>query len=154
AGRRFGYELTFFRVGVERIPVNPSRWAVRDLYMTHFAISDIEQDKFHFAERMNRAGVGWAGAAADQYRVWNEDWSVGLEGATHVLAARNGDGRLDLRLTSAKPRAIHGESGISQKGRSAGNASHYYSLPRLDTSGRLTVAGETFEVTGLSWMDH
>ena len=40
AGRRFGYQLTFFRVGVDPSPANPSRWAVRDLYMAHFAITD------------------------------------------------------------------------------------------------------------------
>src|SRR5687768_13228846 len=39
-GRRFGYQVTFFRVGVDPAPVNPSRWAVRDLHMTHLAVSD------------------------------------------------------------------------------------------------------------------
>ncbi|MGE3707901.1 MAG: lipocalin-like domain-containing protein, partial [Vicinamibacterales bacterium] len=29
-GRRFGYQMTFFRVGVDAQPANPSRWAVRD----------------------------------------------------------------------------------------------------------------------------
>ncbi|HEX6217014.1 MAG TPA: lipocalin-like domain-containing protein, partial [Vicinamibacterales bacterium] len=31
-GRRFGYQVTFFRVGVDHTPSNPSRWAVRDLH--------------------------------------------------------------------------------------------------------------------------
>ena len=153
-GRRFGYQLTFFRIGVTRQPANPSRWAVRDLYMTHFAISDIEQKRFHSFDRINRAGVGWAGAATDAYRVWNEDWSARLDGRDHVLSASNGDYKLDLRLTPAKPEVRHGENGISQKGPSAGNASHYYSLTRLETAGQLTVGGETFEAAGLSWMDH
>ena len=153
-GRRFGYQLTFFRVGVTRQPANPSRWAVRDLYMTHFAVSDIEQKEFHSSDRMNRAGVGWAGAATGEYRVWNEDWSARLDGGVHVLGASSGDYRIDLRLTPAKPEVIHGENGISRKGPSAGNASHYYSLTRLETAGQLTVGGETFEVIGLSWMDH
>jgi predicted secreted hydrolase len=34
-GRRFGYQVTFFRIGVESQPKNLSRWAVRDLFMTH-----------------------------------------------------------------------------------------------------------------------
>jgi predicted secreted hydrolase len=153
-GRRFGYQLTFFRVGVVREPVNTSRWAVRDLYMTHFAISDIERKDFRSFERINRAGVGWAGAESSDYRVWNEDWEARLDGADHLLAAREGDYELDLRLALAKPEVIHGDNGISQKGSSAGNASHYFSLTRLQTSGRLKVGGETFEVTGLSWMDH
>jgi predicted secreted hydrolase len=153
-GRRFGYQLTFFRVGVERQPVNPSRWAVRDLYMTHLAISDIQRRQFHSFERINRAGIGWAGAATDDYRVWNEDWSARLDGHAHVLSASDGDYKIDLRLAQAKPLVIHGENGISQKGASAGNASHYYSLTRLETAGQLTVGGESFEVAGLSWMDH
>lgn len=35
-----------------------------------------------------------------------------------------------------------------------GNASHYYSVTRLESSGQITVEGETFDVAGLSWMDH
>lgn len=153
-GRRFGYHLTFFRIGVTRQPLNPSRWAVRNLYMTHFAISDIDRRQFHSFDRINRAGIGWAGAATDAYRVWNEDWAAGLDGRDHVLRAGDGAYQLDLRLTATKPEVIHGVNGISQKGPSASNASHYYSLTRLDTSGRLTVGGETFAVTGQSWMDH
>jgi len=66
-GRRFGYQLTFFRIGVDFKPVNPSRWAVRDLFMTHLAVSDIDGKQYHYEERMNRAGVGWAGALNDSY---------------------------------------------------------------------------------------
>lgn len=153
-GRRFGYQLTFFRVGVVREPDNHSRWAVRNLYMTHFAISDIEQKKFRSFERINRAGIGWAGADLSKYHVWNEDWEAQLDGKDHLLTASEEDYQLNLRLAPAKPEAIHGENGISQKGASAGNASHYYSLTRLETSGRLVVGGESFEVSGVSWMDH
>jgi predicted secreted hydrolase len=154
AGRRFGYQLTFFRVGVVRTPTNPSRWAVRNLYMAHFAISDIESKTFHAFERINRAGINWAGADTATYRVWNEDWESRLDGDDHLLKARDGDCELELRLAPAKPATIHGENGISQKGPSSGNASHYYSLTRLLTSGRLVVDGESFDVTGTSWMDH
>jgi predicted secreted hydrolase len=153
-GRRFGYQLTFFRVGVSREPVNPSRWALRNLYMAHFAISDIEQKSFHSSERLNRAGVGWAGAEELNYRVWNEDWEARLDGREHILAARDGDYQLALKLSPLKPEVIHGQNGISQKGPSEGNASHYYSLTRLQTTGRLIVGGQEFEVEGLSWMDH
>src|SRR5205085_11071084 len=86
-GCRFGYQLSFFRVGVARQPVNPSRWAVRNLYMTHLAISDIEQEQFHAFVRINRAGIGWAGAATDEYHVWNEDWTARLDGRDHVWSA-------------------------------------------------------------------
>jgi predicted secreted hydrolase len=154
AGRRFGYQLTFFRTGVVPQTNNPSRWAVRDLFMTHFCISDIEQNSFHSFERLNRAGVGWAGAETNLYHVWNEDWQARLDGKTHVLGAESEGYKIDFQLTPEKAEVIHGERGISQKGAQAGNASHYVSLTRMRTTGKITVGGEVFEVTGLSWMDH
>jgi predicted secreted hydrolase len=143
-GRRFGYQLTFFRIGVVREPLNKSRWAIRNLYMAHMAISDIEQKEFHSFERINRAGVGWAGAETSSYRVWNEDWEARLDGRDHLLRAREGDYELDLRLALQKPEVIHGENEISQKGSAAGNASHYYSLTRLQTRGQIKVGGQSF----------
>ena len=153
-GRRFGFELTFFRAGVDKNPKNPSRWAVRDLYIAHFAISDIRDRRFHFYERSRRAGVGWAGASTERYHVWNEDWEVRLDGEDHLLKAQDGDCAIQLRLSPQKPYVLQGDRGLSQKGPSEGNASYYYSLTRLETSGSLTIEEETMPVTGLSWMDH
>jgi predicted secreted hydrolase len=154
AGRRFGFQLTFFRTGVALEPATASAWAVRDIYMAHFAISDIERESFHAFEKLNRAGIGWAGADSATYRVWNEDWEARLEGDDHMLSAGDGDYMLSLKLTPGKPVVTHGEDGISQKGPTAGNASHYYSVTRFSTSGRLVVGGEEFDVTGTTWMDH
>ena len=157
-GRRFGYQVTFFRVGVERTPASPSRWAVRDLYMAHLALTDLDRRRHFVAERLNRAGVGWAGASPETLDVWNEDWRVALEGETHGIRAMatdpgNGFG-VELSLTPVKPPVRHGRNGFSQKGSHAGNASHYYSLTRLRTAGQILVDGETLEVEGTSWMDH
>ena len=158
-GRRFGYQLTFFRFGVDRQPVNPSRWAVRDLYMAHFAVTDVEQGAHHVAERLNRAGIGWAGADTETLHVWNDGWAVTFEegGAPVQRLTASSDDRglaLDLRLDPAGPPVLHGVNGFSQKGAEVGNASHYYSLTRLRTTGRLVVDGEEVDVQGLSWMDH
>lgn len=153
-GRRFGYQLTFFRTGVTPAPTTPSRWAVRDLYLAHFAITDLEGKQFHFFERLNRAGVHWAGADPTGYRVWNDGWEARLEGDVHVLSASDGTCTIAFRLTPEKPPVLHGKAGFSQKGASAGNASHYYSSTRLRTSGTIAIDGQTFSVTGLSWMDH
>ena len=154
-GRRFGYQLTFFRIGVEVKPENPSRWAIRDLYMTHLAVTDVSGATFRFAERMNRAGIGWAGAATDAYRVWNEDWEATLDAeGRHVLRAAEGDFGVDLALEPSKPPVEHGRGGYSQKGADPGNASNYYSLTRMRTTGTVLVDGEAVEVEGLSWMDH
>jgi len=39
-GRRFGYQLTFFRIGVNLVPSSASRWAVRDPFLAHLAVTD------------------------------------------------------------------------------------------------------------------
>jgi predicted secreted hydrolase len=154
SGREFGFQLTFFRTGVVYKPVNPSRWAIRDLYPAHFAISDVAKNQFHYFERINRAGVGWAGADPDRYRVWNEDWEARLDGSVHVLTARARDFAIELRLSPEKPEAVNDEGGVSQKGNVAGYATHYYSLSRLFATGRIEVDGRPYEVSGLAWMDH
>ncbi|MGD9903520.1 MAG: lipocalin-like domain-containing protein [Vicinamibacterales bacterium] len=155
SGRRFGYQITFFRVGVDKTPANPSRWAVRDLHMAHLAVSDPQGRRYRYDERLSRSGPGLAGAATDRYAVWNDDWRAGLNGpGQHVLAAAGHGVALDLVLDPGKPPAVNGRDGISQKGAQAGNASHYYSLTRMPTRGTLVVDGERFEVSGDSWMDH
>jgi len=154
-GRRFGYQLTFFRVGVNRGAGGGSRWALRDLYMAHFAVSDLSSGRFHAFDRLQRDGAGWAGAATDSYRVWNGQWSVtaAADGA-HLLQARDPESGLaiDLRLTGTAHWVAHGDRGYSRKGRE--DASEYYSLPRLVTQGTLAVDGHTYDVSGASWMDH
>ena len=155
AGRRFGYQVTFFRVGVDPAPVNPSRWAVRDLYMAHLAVSDPEGGRYRFDEKLTRGGPGLSGAATDRYRVWNEDWTASLDDqGRHVITAASDRAGVDLVLSEGKAPAINGIDGISQKGAQQGNASHYYSLTRMPTRGTITIDGERFEVAGESWMDH
>ena len=156
-GRQFGYQLTFFRIGVAPNPPLDSPWAVRDLWMTHLAISDIQKSTHHHDDRLNRAGPGFAGAAADHLKVWNEDWTATQSAAGNgpmVLTAKNTEIGLSLDLQNGKPPVFHGKEGLSQKGAQEGNASHYYSLTRMPTAGTLTIEGERFKVSGESWMDH
>jgi predicted secreted hydrolase len=164
-GRRFGYQVTFFRVGVNRTPPNASRWAVRDLHMAHFAVSDLASRRFHVFDRLQREGAGWAGAATDRYAVWNGTWSVRENpDGSHHLQARDRTERnerepaqeisLDLTLTNTSRWMTHGRDGFSRKGADVGNASSYYSLPRLVTRGAVTVDNHRYEVTGSSWLDH
>ena len=153
-GRRFGYQVTVFRGGVDKTPSNPSKWAVRDLLMAHIAVTDIDGKRHLFAERLNRAGVGWAGASPRDLRVWNEDWEVRLDYGRHRLVARDPRFAIDLTLTESAPPVLHGERGFSQKGSKPGNATHYYSLTRMPTEGFISLEGERYAVTGESWMDH
>lgn len=60
---------------------------------------------------------------------------------------------LDLSLGEGKPPVLQGEGGLSRKGPEPGNASYYYSLTRMPTTGSLQVGGERYRVSGDSWMD-
>jgi predicted secreted hydrolase len=158
-GRPFGYELTFFRRGMPRDQTKtlPSQWAVRHLYLAHFAISDLSKSRFHYAEKTSRAGLGKAGAAHDRLHVWIDRWSAESPSdapGSQTLRAADGDLAIRLTVSSGKPLVVHGTNGISHKGPDPGQASHYYSFTRLATTGTLTVGNESFDVTGTSWMDH
>ena len=153
-GDRYGYQVTFFRSGLAEARNSPSRWAAKNLYLAHFAVSDIPRKEFRYFERLNRAAMGQAGASTTEFRVWVGDWEVRGDGTRQRLRAKDGEFAVDLNLVSLKPPVIHGENGVSQKGEGRGHASHYYSLPRLKTDGTLTVRGKTLEVAGLGWMDH
>jgi predicted secreted hydrolase len=158
-GHRFGYQLTFFRRGMdnEQVRTNPSQWSIRQLYMAHAALSDLPQGRFRYAEKISRAGLGKAGAETGQLRVWIDRWiteATVLEHPRQHLKASTDGFSFDLMVTPEKPPVIHGEQGISRKGSAFGQASHYYSLTRLATSGTVTTGGKTFSATGTSWMDH
>jgi predicted secreted hydrolase len=124
------------------------------LYMAHFALTDVAGKKFHYFEKLNRAGPGIAGANADTLHVWNENWSAQLVGETMKLVADAGQASIVLNLESRKKPATHGMNGVSQKAEGVGRASHYYSLTRLATRGELRLGSKTFQVSGESWMDH
>lgn len=154
-GRSYGYQLTFFRVGMDPSPANPSVFAVRDLYMAHAAVSDIRGGRHVSADRLSRAGVHWAGARTERYDVWIEDWRASLDArGRHRLVADAGAFALDLTLEPGKAPVLQGAAGYSRKGVDAGNASHYYSLTRMPTTGTLRIDGRTLAIGGASWMDH
>src|SRR5450631_683883 len=60
-GKRFGFELVFFRRGQNRTTDNQSVWAVKDLYLAHVALTDVDGKRFWYEERPNREGPGIAG---------------------------------------------------------------------------------------------
>lgn len=158
-GRRFGYELTFFRRGIDSSDVrnNPSAWAMRYLYFAHFALTDEADDQFQFAEKLSRAGINKAGSQAGRLDVWIDRWSVKAVAPDHrqfQLQAQTEGFAIDLTVESRKPPVIHGMNGVSRKGQHPDHTSHYYSLTRLLTSGFVVVDGIRMAVTGMSWMDH
>lgn len=153
-GHRFGFELTFFRQGVDRTaPINRP-WDVGDLFLAHLALSDLDGGAFLHAERTNRAGPGIAGADEATGKIWNGNWKIVWQGGQQILQAVDQRFALNFTLQPSKPPVIQGQNGVSQKANGAGLASHYISMTRLETNGEIELTGKAFKVTGTAWMDH
>ncbi len=157
-GRHFGYELTFFRVSLlppDQAPRRSSSWATNQIYMAHFALTDVGAQEFHAFQRYERGAEGLAGAEADPYHVWLDDWQVQQTAASsYELVAANEGLHIDLQLKDEKGPILQGDSGYSRKGVYPSNASYYYSETRLTTVGEIRIGEQVFRVSGLSWKDH
>lgn len=159
-GRHFGFQLTFFRIGLTATsPRRTSAWATNQVLMAHFTVSDVAGNRFYSFERFSRGAAGLAGASGTPFRVWLEDWSVeGLGALRHSvptmhLHAVDGDIAIDLDVSSLKPVVLQGDRGLSRKSAESGNASYYYSATKLQTKGVISIEGKPFKVSGFSWMD-
>jgi predicted secreted hydrolase len=158
-GRRFGFELTFFRRSLlppQDWPTRGSDWAANQVYLAHFTLSDVQAGSFRYFERSERGAAGLAGATVEPgYQVWLGNWKVAQTGAKNYhLEAQQGDVQVSLELTDIKGPVLEGIDGYSQKGADPGNASYYTSQTRLESRGTVTSGGQRFNVTGSSWMDH
>lgn len=156
AGKRYGFELTFFRLAVPKNSrVSGTGFDLAEIYPAHFAITDIDGKRFNVAEKLNRSHWLTAQANPKRYHVINQDWQARrLPDGRHWLKATMADTVLELTLEPVKAPVIHGEDGASQKAGCYGCASHYYSFTRLAAKGQLSQAGEIRPVTGQAWMDH
>ncbi len=153
-GREFGFQLTFFRQGVRRAAAAETRFAVEDIKLAHFAVTDLSRQKFRFAQKVSRGSFGEAGFSEGPRIAWIDTWELRLLGdGRFALKAEDQDFALDLALTSRKPPVFHGQDGVSQKSAGKGRASHYYSFTRLEARGTLRLGDETIAVNGWSWFD-
>ncbi len=167
-GRRFGYELTFFRIGLNVGDPKPgpgqSRWRGHELYPAHFAVTDEAGKTFYHVDRFAREALGMGAAATGRLDVHADDWSLHgtpagtpdrermtMHASQHTAQGTNA---IDFVQMPEKRPAIHGHGGVSRKAACRSCASHYYSYTRLHTTGTLTFAGQRLAIDGLSWMDH
>lgn len=156
-GRRYGYQLTLFRIALRpQAPQSPSAWATNQLWMGHVALTDVQAQRHRHASRLSRGALGLAGQHGEPFRVWLEDWQIKADGRGELpwqIEVATSEFAFELQLEPLKPAVLQGEAGLSQKSAEAGNASYYYSLTRLKTTGRIRQDGRWLEVEGLSWLD-
>ena len=160
--RRFGFQLTFFRSGLQppgnrrQWPDPASAWRTDQIYLAHAAISDIGGGRHLHAERMARPVLSLAGAdqVDGMVTIHVHGWQAVIAPEAHRLRADADAFALTFDLTSDKPVVLHGDSGYSRKGQSPERASCYYSFSRLQATGTLTIDGTRHAVQGSAWMDH
>lgn len=153
-GRRFGFQVTFFRSRVDEAQPLRSRFAAKQLVFAHAAVTDVEGAHLWHDQRIAREGFGIAEAGVGDARVRLRDWSLARTGDTWHAVLPAADFALDLRCAATQPVLLQGEAGLSRKGPREEQASYYYSHPQLAVSGRLSLKGRDFQVTGRAWMDH
>lgn len=154
-GRRFGYQLTFFRTALQpQVVARASRWAFRDAYIGHFAITGVERSQFFYDQRVARGSLNLADAAPEALKVYVGDWSAEERDRIIHLRAEAEFGSITFLLENQLAPVLHGQNGLTRKGHLPGDASQYYSLPRLPTSGALRIGEDVFQIEGTSWMDH
>ncbi|MFT5288790.1 MAG: putative secreted hydrolase [Planctomycetota bacterium] len=158
-GRRFGFQFTVFRRGLSKqsLAEESSPLRARQVLAGHLAVTDVENGRTLFSERLRRASSALANAGEGDLNVTLEDWSL-VRSEGDVLSLAAGDAAtaigLRLKLQPKKPLVLHGRKGYSPKGSEAGNASAYFSWTRLSTAGELSIDGEVMQVSGESWFDH
>jgi hypothetical protein len=79
-GRKFGYQLTFFRramTPVEQRQERQSKWAADQVYLAHFTLTDVMDASFRLLKSWG--GVGW---------ISRRDWTTQLPGLDRSLVCR------------------------------------------------------------------
>ena len=79
-------------------------------------------------------------------------WKMAGDGTDYVLAFDTGGYAVSLNALSLKPAVFHQKTGFVNLG-PAGDT-FYYTRPRLELSGTLTIDGVSRPVGGSGWMDH
>jgi len=149
-----GFQVTFFRVANPDANGNPSRFAARQLFFAHAALSDPSKGRLLHDQRSARALEGLVQASDTDTDVRIDDWTLAREGAGYRTRIAGEGFALDLAMTPTQPVLLEGDRGFSRKGPLESQASYYYSEPQLAVRGRIASGTDPYEVTGTAWLDH
>ncbi|WP_298835778.1 lipocalin-like domain-containing protein [uncultured Roseobacter sp.] len=150
-GTKYGLQWTLFRSAMA--PEEKDGWASPQIWMGHAAVTT--PTAHYVAERLARGGIGQAGARADPFSAWIDDWEMTATGDgidALELRARGTDFGYDMTLSATGPIVLQGDRGYSVKS-TGGRASYYYSQPFYEISGTLRLPERDVTVTGTAWLD-
>lgn len=152
-GREFGVQFTIFRRALPQMN-DANLWRTGQMYIAHFAVSDVRKRTHWKDERISRGHPELAGARADPFQVYVEDWklaSTDNEFFPLKLSANTPEYSVSLAISAGKPMVLQGINGYSRK--SPEHASYYYTYSRLPASGKIKVKGKEYDVSGTAWLD-
>lgn len=162
-GRRFGVQFTLFRQALRPATgADPAAngWRTGQAYLGHFAVSDVAARRHWHAERLARGHPALAGVRAAPFVAGIDGWRLASAGsgfwplrldARSAASAHAPAFAAELTLTATRPVVRQGDRGLSRKG--PGSASYYYSVPRIEAAGTVTVADARHRVAGDAWLD-
>ncbi|HNS51915.1 MAG TPA: lipocalin-like domain-containing protein [Anaerolineae bacterium] len=157
-GRRYGFELVFFKAYVPpQVRVGkllPLSWLTNPVFFAHLAVSDEAAQAHQFTEQANFPRFWTAGAREDRFDVWNGTWRAWSGDRLHHLQADWEEVALQLDLEPRKPAALHGAGGSGVIDMGPAGTSYYYSYSDMAGTGQLTLDGVTQAVQATAWMDH
>ena len=152
--REFGFQLTFFRSRVAATQGLRSAFAAKQLLFAHAAVTDVAGKKLLHDQRIARAGFDVAKASETDTAVTLRDWSLVRTNGHYQAQVKGDEFQFSLALTETQPLLLQGNQGLSRKGPDPAQASYYYSLPQLKTTGNLKIGGQSWPVEGTAWLDH
>ena len=152
--RELGFQVTFFRSRVPGTEGMKSKFAAKQLFFAHAAVTDVDGKKLLHDQRILREGFELAQAATTDTRVQIKDWSLLREGKGYRASVAGEGFKLALYFQPTQAVLLQGDKGLSRKGPDEKQASYYYSEPQLATSGSISLGGDELPVKGTAWLDH
>ena len=152
-GRKFGFEFTVFVVNLNKTNYK-SKFGLNRIYISHLAITDIDNKKYYFEDDTLRGSHNDALADSDRLFVKVFDDSISGSIEKFFLKGKASNFSFDLELIPIKKPILNGENGYSNKISGCEEcASLYFSITRLKTRGVVELNGQKHRVNGESWFD-
>jgi predicted secreted hydrolase len=155
-GRRFGFEFVIFRAERGSFPVS---WA------SHLALTDEQGGRFLYDQRSEIGpqvnlptddGFTFSLRGTDDQGIPDlaaSPWQMSGLGGHDSLSAASANFAIQLSMSSVRATpTLHDDDGWVDFGPAGG--SYYYSWPRMEAGGSVSLDGTRFDVSGEAWFDH
>ncbi|PZC46969.1 MAG: putative secreted hydrolase [Chloroflexi bacterium] len=140
-GSEYGFHAAMFELGGNIVPI--------EILMGHLAITDHQTETFTFGQVL---GQKLGEDPLEGFAATVKGWRVAGFDGEYALAGSVEGYDLDLSFSAVKPPVLHGGDGLLDF-HEAGKT-YYYTYPRLEVTGMLTVGDVSQEVIGSGWLDH